>query len=264
MTDEEKKARRKERYANDPEYRAKVIAGNKRWRSANPEKVSESCRNYRKEHREELNEYSRNKYNTNPAVRERKRAYAVKNAERLKTYYHEYDLARRDKKNEYNKVYIETHEDELKVRRKQHYTENKHSILRRQKEHYYTDKSERARCQVNRYDSDDKKRGYDTTKNITREWLVDHVYASACIYCGDSDWTHLGCDRIDNGKPHTPDNVVCSCGICNVERGDKFTVEEFIKYRKTHPRTVEQTDLMLINHETSEIGALKKKQVPGT
>ena len=73
---------------------------------------------------------------------------------------------------------------------------------------------------------------------LTKTWIMEHIFASRCIYCGDSDWTHLGADRIDNSKPHTPDNCVCACGICNIERNDRYTVEEFIEYRKKNPRTL--------------------------
>ena len=83
----------------------------------------------------------------------------------------------------------------------------------------------------------DKNKGYDTTSNITPQWIEENLFSdgSKCIYCGDNNWKHLGADRIDNTKPHTPDNVVCSCAICNYERQNRFTVEEFIKYRKEHP-----------------------------
>ncbi len=93
----------------------------------------------------------------------------------------------------------------------------------------------RARSILDRYtDKDNNDNRGECT--ITVKWIMDNIFTSKCIYCGDSDWRHLGCDRIDNSKPHTEDNVVCSCGICNIERGDRYSVEEFIEYRKTHPR----------------------------
>ena len=104
----------------------------------------------------------------------------------------------------------------------------------------------------------DSYRGSDIKNNrgectLTQKWIMDNIFSSNCIYCGDSNWKHLGCDRIDNSKPHTPDNVVCSCGICNVERGDRYTIEEFVEHRKTHPRDENPKQLQ----EVVEINGVK-------
>lgn len=37
---------------------------------------------------------------------------------------------------------------------------------------------------------------------------------------------NIGCDRIDNNKGHSIDNVVPCCNICNTVRGNNFTVDE--------------------------------------
>ena len=67
--------------------------------------------------------------------------------------------------------------------------------------------------------------------------MIENIFKSSCVYCGDTNWEHLGCDRINNNLPHTTDNVICACGLCNVERQfNRMSVEEFIEYRKTHPR----------------------------
>lgn len=60
-----------------------------------------------------------------------------------------------------------------------------------------------------------KQRGECT---LTTRWILENIFNSKCTYCGVSGWTVLGCDRIDNSKPHTPDNVVCSCWDCNNKR----------------------------------------------
>src|SRR5690606_33775894 len=88
---------------------------------------------------------------------------------------------------------------------------------------------------VYNYNFADQRSGYDTKDNVTYIWIMENIFTSSCVYCGDSDWEHLGCDRIDNSKPHTPENCVCACGICNIERSDRCTVEEFKQYRETHP-----------------------------
>lgn len=44
---------------------------------------------------------------------------------------------------------------------------------------------------------------------------MENIFAKPCAYCGETDWTQLGCHRIDNSKPHTIDNVVCCCRKCH-------------------------------------------------
>lgn len=63
---------------------------------------------------------------------------------------------------------------------------------------------------------------------LTSEWIVDNIFNSKCHYCGETDWTKLGCDRINNELPHTPDNVVCCCFKCNCKRNKK-DYEEFVE-----------------------------------
>lgn len=101
---------------------------------------------------------------------------------------------------------------------------------------YKGTKSGKAVILLNSYRQADSKhnRGECT---LTKSWILNNIIASSCIYCGDSDWRHLGADRLNNDLPHTPDNCVCACGICNIERQWKgMTVSEFVEYRKVHPR----------------------------
>jgi len=65
---------------------------------------------------------------------------------------------------------------------------------------------------------------------ITPQFIKDHIFASKCYWCGETDWKQLGCDRIDNTKPHTPDNVLCSCSRCNIER-NRHSMDYFKKYQ---------------------------------
>ena len=60
------------------------------------------------------------------------------------------------------------------------------------------------------------------------EWIVEHIFTEPCHYCGKTDYHELGCDRIDNALPHTPDNVVPCCAECNKKRGTT-PYDEFIK-----------------------------------
>ena len=67
---------------------------------------------------------------------------------------------------------------------------------------------------------------------LTPEWMVDNIFTQPCHWCNKTDWTKMGCDRIDNDKPHTPDNVNPCCDDCNKKRGKK-TYEEFLEIIKS-------------------------------
>ena len=63
---------------------------------------------------------------------------------------------------------------------------------------------------------------------ITAEWIVENIFTQPCHYCGETDWKKLGCDRINNTLPHTPENVVPCCGKCNVKKGT-IKYDEFMR-----------------------------------
>lgn len=128
---------------------------------------------------------------------------------------------------------------------KQHYQDNKEVKLEYQKQYQQNNKEAkleynkqyrltqngRALYLVDGYRQSDKNanRGECT---LTAKWIVDNIFTSKCHWCGETDWNKLGCDRIDNSLPHTPDNVNPCCEDCNNKRGTK-TYEEFLKLIKT-------------------------------
>lgn len=110
------------------------------------------------------------------------------------------------------------------------YQENRDKILEHSAEYhaeYYKTPMGRASCLVKAYRREDKKykRGECT---LTAQWVVDNIFTKPCHYCGATGWDIIGCDRIDNSLPHTPDNVVPCCKDCNIKRGAK-SYEEFKK-----------------------------------
>ena len=112
---------------------------------------------------------------------------------------------------------------------KQYYQDNKEYKRQYQKQYkkqYRQTPMGRALYLISGYKRSDKKynRGECT---LTPEWIVENIFTKPCHYCGETDWTKMGCDRIDNSKPHTPDNVVPCCDKCNRQRGRK-DYEEFM------------------------------------
>lgn len=88
----------------------------------------------------------------------------------------------------------------------------------------------KASKMISAYKCRDKKNGFDKVCDITIEWMVENIFKSKCVYRGDT--YRLGCDRIDNTKGHTMDNVVPCCIECNQARNNKFTHEEMFTLGK--------------------------------
>ena len=61
----------------------------------------------------------------------------------------------------------------------------------------------------------DIERGFDDSKTITAEWFLENIAYQPCKYCGKQGIGKVGCNRIDNTKGHTDDNVVPCCTSCN-------------------------------------------------
>lgn len=84
------------------------------------------------------------------------------------------------------------------------------------------DKANKLKYRYNDYD----KNKFGIKNDLDSDWILKHIIQCSCTYCGEKDWNKLGCDRIDNSKPHNKDNVLCSCGRCNVLRGNRFSVDD--------------------------------------
>lgn len=70
-----------------------------------------------------------------------------------------------------------------------------------------------------------------TICDIDIDWMIDNIMTKSCIYCGDTN--RVGCDRIDNSKGHTKDNVVPCCFDCNCARNNNFSHDEMMEIGKT-------------------------------
>lgn len=150
--------------------------------------------------------------------------------EEIKKYNREYYLKNKKKFIEKAKIWNEENNEKRKlickkwVENNQEYT-SKYRNENKQKIHEYNiqynkTKIGRANKLVTAYRHSDKmyERGECT---ISGKWIVEKIFSQPCHYCGESDWTKLGCDRIDNSKPHTENNVVCCCAKCNEKRMHK-------------------------------------------
>lgn len=53
--------------------------------------------------------------------------------------------------------------------------------------------------------------------DLTVQWVIDNIMMKPCAHCGKTGWNVIGCNRLDNSKPHTMDNVEPCCFECNNE-----------------------------------------------
>ena len=212
------------------------------------EQKKEYQKKWYKEHREERLAYAKE--------------YVKENKEKRTAYIKQYNKEHKEDISSYLKKYSKEHKEERASYKKQWYQEKK-AERKAYAQKWQEDNPQKYRGHYLYlgYRRKDKLKGFDTKHNITTKWIIDNIFSGqSCVYCGDSDWTHLGADRIDNSKPHTPDNVVCSCFLCNCDRNDKYSVDEFKEYRKTHPRfSPDQKSWEII--EMKGIKVLKKRAI---
>ena len=159
--------------------------------------------------------------------KEENKRYYLKHKEELKEKRRLRYQQNKEKELQYIKKYAEEHKDEIAEWQKQ-YRLNNADKLKKYKIEYYGKMYGRALRLAYHYKAEDEKhnRGEST---LTPEWIIENIFnGQKCHYCNETDWRKLGCDRINNDLPHTPDNVVPCCKECNKKRGTK-SYEEFKK-----------------------------------
>ena len=129
------------------------------------------------------------------------------------------------------KVKYHTEEERIAARRetnRRSYYKHKEKRTEYQKKYQQEHKEERAEYQkqynktpmgralnlLKNYQKEDKKysRGECT---LTAQWIVDNIFTKKCAHCEKTGWEIIGCNRINNSLPHTPDNVEPCCEECN-------------------------------------------------
>ena len=128
-----------------------------------------------------------------------------------KEYYKKNKEKLLSKQNEYYKNNKNIH--------KAYYQRNKKRIIEYQlnyQEEYGKTPIARASSLLQAYNNSDKKacRGKG---DLTSQWIVDNIFTKPCVHCGKTGWEIIGCNRLDNSKPHTMDNVEPCCFECNIK-----------------------------------------------
>lgn len=130
--------------------------------------------------------------------KEYKHNYYLKNKERQDKLNKEYRLKNKEQLNEYYKIY----------------TKNYSKL-------YLKRPMGRAHNLLSSYKCEDKKHNRGKG-DLTAKWIVDNIFSKPCKYCGKTGWDVIGCNRLDNSKPHTKDNVEPCCKECNKKLPRKY------------------------------------------
>lgn len=131
-------------------------------------------------------------------------------------------------KNQKCKEWYNGHKEERKEYNKQWREQNKEYDKQRRLNYKHTPMG-RASHLVQGYKTEDEKhnRGECT---LTKEWIVEKIFSKPCTHCGKSGWEIIGCNRLDNSKPHTPDNVEPCCEECNKRLNFKEMSKQVFQY----------------------------------
>ena len=112
------------------------------------------------------------------------------------------------------KRWYHKHKEKARENAKKRYYQNREKKLEKNRKYNRTPMG-RAHGLVRAYTQEDKK--YNRGEcDFDAKWVVDNIFSKPCVYCGITGWEVIGCNRLDNSKPHAIDNVEPCCGKCNV------------------------------------------------
>lgn len=150
--------------------------------------------------------------------------------ERSRKYYYEHKKERIEKSKEWQSKNRDKVKEYVKKASLKWYYNNIEKARELSREYYLNHKEEkREYCNSYRktpmgrasylrsaYIKEDEK--YNRGKcDLTAEWIVEHIFSQPCAHCGKTGWDVIGCNRLDNSKPHTKDNVEPCCFECNIK-----------------------------------------------
>ena len=177
--------------------------------------------------------------------KEKKAAYDAEYYQSNKEKIAAYNAEWRAKNPTYNAEWYQTHRDsELKRaaewRAKNPTYDAEYYQSNKEKKADYSDPQKNpmnwAKRMVANYRQMDRERfGYDS-KTITAEWFLEHIAYQPCAHCGKQGIGLIGCNRLDNTKPHTIDNVEPCCQSCNFSQNIRDQIRRGIHVSCKHKK----------------------------
>lgn len=104
---------------------------------------------------------------------------------------------------------------------RKYYAANKEELSQKHNDYRNTPIG-RANNLMSSYRYTDKRDGYPETVDFDAEWLLEAILLKPCAHCGKTGWDIIGCNRLDNTKGHTKDNVEPCCKECNSKLGAMY------------------------------------------
>lgn len=172
-------------------------------------------------------------YSTEEKRKEYSRQYYIKNKKKILEKQKKYHEENKERKAEYQKKYYEENKERFRERNRKsgrrryyenqekykeytriYYQEHKEEINQKAHDKLYSDPLFRAYTLLYEYNRADIKSGRGEG-DLTPEWIVENIFTKPCVHCGESNWRKIGCNRLDNTKPHSKDNVEPCCHSCN-------------------------------------------------
>lgn len=144
------------------------------------------------------------------------------NIEEVKEYHRQYKKCYRKieknkkKHNEEQKIYYKLHREEILEKAK---NKPKKSVVKK------ITPNNRAHNLLSAYNQSDKKHNRKKG-DLTAKWIVENIFSKPCVHCGKTGWNIIGCNRLDNSKPHTMDNVEPCCKECNKKLSRKICLNK--------------------------------------
>lgn len=72
----------------------------------------------------------------------------------------------------------------------------------------------RAKKLISSYNASDREH-FRGKGDLTAYWIIENIFSKPCAHCGKEGWDVIGCNRLDNNKPHSKENVEPCCKECN-------------------------------------------------
>ena len=213
----------------------------------NFEKVAAYKSAYRGAHSEEIAEYQRSYYAENrEVIQEQQQVYKEENGERIAEQKHEYYLENRERelervklwaqenperRAEYLKRWREENRLEQALYAAQYYRDNQEAIKARARAYYGENADQYAV-----YEHTRRARELNAPGEFTREeWLEKlRLFGRRCAWCGETIAGVIHRDHViplSKGGSNYIENIVPSCGTCNLRKKDKMP-DEFIALLK--------------------------------
>ena len=152
----------------------------------------------------------------------------------MTSYNKDYYQKNKEKFGERQKAYNQSHKEKIKEYQHKYYETNKDREGYKEKskesqKRFRMSPKWRAKNLVGAYNTSDSKANRGKG-DLTAKWVFDNILFKPCAHCGREGWDIIGCNRLDNSKPHSKDNVEPCCFKCNVKLNGKELSKQIYQY----------------------------------